>query len=88
MGTGFSAILLTCRDRDSLELVSDDSKRILSEKLPNFQTSKLDQSTRVVKIDVYYTIRPFKRTPGIKLNGRKGTISKPEKGPFQNHVSS
>ena len=32
----------------------------------NFQTSKLHQSTRVVKIDVYYTIRPFKRTPGTE----------------------
>ena len=27
-----------------------------------------DQSTRVVKIDVYYTIRPFKRTPGTKVD--------------------
>ena len=44
---------------------SDDSTRILSE---NFQTSKLNQSTRVVKIDVYYTIRPFKRNPGTKVD--------------------
>ena len=34
------------------------------------QTSKLHQSTRVVKIDVYYTIRPFKRLPVEALGGR------------------
>ena len=36
--------------------------------LKHFQTSKLNQSTRVVKIDVYYTIRPFKRTRGTKVD--------------------
>jgi len=34
----------------------------------NFQTSKLNQTTRVAKIDVYYTIRPFKITPGTKVD--------------------
>ena len=29
---------------------------------------KLNQSTRVVKIDVYYTIRPFTITPGTKVD--------------------
>ena len=26
------------------------------------------QSTRVAKTDIYYTIRPFKRTPGTKID--------------------
>ena len=42
--------------------------RKASEAAPSFQTSKLNQSTRVVNIDVYYTIRPFKRTPGTKVD--------------------
>ena len=29
---------------------------------------KLNQSTRIVKIDFYYTIRPFKRIPGTKVD--------------------
>ena len=33
----------------------------------NFQISKLNQLNRVVKMDVYYTIRPFERTPGKRL---------------------
>ena len=36
--------------------------------LENFQTSKHNQSTRVVKIDIDYTIRPFKRSPGTKVD--------------------
>ena len=36
--------------------------------------SKLDQSTRVVEIDGYYTIRPFRRTPGQKANEKKSEV--------------
>jgi len=49
----------------SVELVSDDDTFFFKK---NFQSSKLNQSTRVVQIDVYYTIRPFKRTPGTKVD--------------------
>ena len=48
-----------------IELVSDDLTFFCPK---NFQTSKLNQSTRVVKIVVDYTIRPFKRTPGTKVD--------------------
>ena len=34
----------------------------------NFRTSKLNCSARAVKIDVDYTIRPFKRTPSTKFD--------------------
>ena len=47
-----------------IELVSDNLTLFCPK---NFQTSKLNQSTRVVKFDVYYTIRPFTRTPGQKV---------------------
>ena len=47
-----------------IELVSDD----LTLFVKKIQASKLDQSTRVVKIDVYYTILSFKRTPGTKVD--------------------
>ena len=33
--------------------------------MPN---ANLHHSTRVVKIDVYYTIRPFKRNPSTKVD--------------------
>ena len=46
-----------------VELVSDDWKLFCPKKI---QTSKLSQSTRVVKIEVYYAIRPFKSSPGTK----------------------
>ena len=49
----------------SLEPVSDDLTLFVRK---NFHISKLNQSTRVVKIGVYYTIRPFKRTPGTKVD--------------------
>ena len=48
-----------------VELVSDDLTLFYPKII---ETSKLDQSTRVVKIDVYYTIRPFKITPGTKID--------------------
>ena len=48
----------------SIEPVSDELTPFSSEKI---KTSKLDQSTRVVKMDVYCTMSPFKRTPGTKV---------------------
>jgi len=51
--------------REQVDLVVEDLTLFCPK---NFQTSKLDQSTRVVKIDVYYTIRPFKRTPGTNVD--------------------
>ena len=36
--------------------------------LDTFQTSKPNQSTRVVKTEIHYTIRPFERTPGPEVD--------------------
>ena len=41
-----------------------------------FQTSKLDQSNRVAKIDVSYAIRPFERTPGTKIDWKSLEVEK------------
>ena len=41
---------------------------------PEDQTSKLNQSTRVVNIDVYYTIRPFKKILVQKLTERRTQV--------------
>ena len=43
------------------------TRHFLIRKLPNF---KLNQSTRVVKVDVYYTVRPFKNILVQKLTER------------------
>jgi hypothetical protein len=51
------------RRRHRIELVSDDLTPSYEK---NFHASKLYQSTRVAKIDVFCMIRPFKRRLGVK----------------------
>ena len=63
MGEKLVLNVVLCPSRHKTELVSDDLI-LLNPK--HIETAKLNQSTRVVKIDIYYTIRPFKRTSGTK----------------------